>query len=456
MPEFKRLHISPLNPELLSIIVPKPILPLASNISYHSIQSSPERNYGYVTLPTAEADKIQKKLNGFILRGKKMRVGEARPEKGKRKLENDDAEEVEGSAAKKVRKEKKKAKREEGVLPGVELPKERKVKRGWTEPEAPAKSKEKKGKKEKKDKKSKLKPSSFTNEPEMLFKTKIPPNAAPLEDETSTKKKSKKRKKGESDHEVVVHEFSNTTKQPAFLREAPTSNGTKGSSEFIEGKGWVDEAGNLIEEASKTRQTRSKASTNGSKTEAKAPKNPTSQPPKVSIPIIGLSTSTNTSPHLLNEDETSSSGSSSDSDSNSPSLPSPRQNRLSITRSSATPPPAPHPLETLFKRPSTAASASASTPRKPNLEVTTSFSFFDEAPLTGLPQTPFTRRDLRERGLRSAAPTPDTAMPGKGFWGLERGGSGGDDDDDDGDVSAPEEQGYDLPVLGEEGGGGVD
>ena len=482
MPEFKRLHISPLNPELLSIVVPKPVLPLASNISYHSIQSSPERNYGYVTLPTAEADKIQKKLNGFILRGKKMRVGEARPEKGKRKLENDDAEEVEGSVTKKVRKEKRKSKGEDGVLPGVELPKERKVKRGWTEPEAPAKSKEKKGKKEKKDKKSKLKPSSYTNEPELLFRTKVPPNAAPLQDETSTiKKKSNKRKNGEVDREVVVHEFSNTTKRPAFLREAQTVNGEKGSSEYIESKGWVDEAGNLVEEASKARQTRSKASTNGSTKEAKAPKKPTSQPPKVEIPIIGLSTSTNTSPQLLNEDETSSSGTSSDSDSaneidnappnksipptlpkasssaspaspTSPSTPPPRLHRLSITRSSATPPPpAPHPLETLFKRPSTAASA---TPRKPNLEVTTSFSFFDasvdEAPLTGLaaPQTPFTRRDLRERGQRSAAPTPDTAMPGKSFWGLEREGGA---DDMDGDVSGPEGmEGYALPILGEE------
>lgn len=501
MPEFKRLHISPLNPDLLTVVVPKPVLPLASGISYHSIQSSPDSGYGYVTLPTAEADKIQKKFNGFILKGKKMRIGEARPEKGKRKLENDDVEEVEGSATKKVRKEKKKSKREEGILPGVELPKERKVKRGWTEAELPAK--QKKEKKEKKEKKSKLKSSSYTNEPELLFKTKVPPNVAPLEEQTSTiNKKSKKRKKGEVDREVIVHEFTNTTKQPAFLRDALPVNSKKGASEYVEGKGWVDEAGNLVEEESKARQTRSKAGTDGSAKEAKAPTKKAGQAPKVEIPIIGLSTPTNTSPQLLNEDKTSSSGSSTDSDSaaESQSIPpplrkpnpssasptssasseasSPRLNRLSITRSSATPPPIsldplphqppsppqppPHPLETLFKRPSTAASA---TPRKPNLEVTTSFSFFDqdveEAPLTGVvgllaPQTPFTRRDLSERGQRSAAPTPDTAMPGKGFWGLERGVGG--DEDDDGDVSGPE--GYILPGLGEreegEGEGSID
>jgi len=33
------------------------------------------------------------------------------------------------------------------------------------------------------------------------------------------------------------------------------------------------------------------------------------------------------------------------------------------------------------------------------------------------PMTPFTKRDLQSRGLRSAAPTPDTAMPTRAtFW----------------------------------------
>ena len=253
MPEFKRLHISPLTPELLPLVVSKALFPFASNISYHTIQSSPERNYGYVTLPATEADKIQKKLSGSILKGSRMRVGEARPGNGKRKLEDGGTEGGEAPASKKVRQEKKKTRREEGVLPGVELPKDRKVKRGWTEPEASGKSKKSsKVPKDKKEKKSKTKPSSFTDQPELLFKTTVPPNAAPLQDE---KKKSKKRKKGESGRDVVVHEFSNTTKQPAFLRDGQVVNGKEATSEFIEGKGWVDEAGNVVEAERKTRQT---------------------------------------------------------------------------------------------------------------------------------------------------------------------------------------------------------
>lgn len=418
-----------------------------------------------------------------------MRVNEARPEKGKRKLENEDTEDAEGSATIKARKEKKKPKREEGVLPGVELPKERKVKRGWTEPEAPSKSKKSsRVTKEKGEKKPKAKPSSFTNEPELLFKTTIPPNATPLQDEvSSTKNKVKKRKRGETDREVLVHEFSNTTKQPVFLRDSQAVNGKKGASEYVEGQGWVDEAGNIIDPEHKPGRTRSKAMKEQPQKVEGAKNGKPRIEPKVNIPTIGLTKTTNTSPKLLNDDETSSSGSSLDSaseaeseapkkttshppqkassppsaSSDSDEAASSRVNRLSITRSSATPPPtttsppppsAPHPLETIFKRPRAAASA---TPRKPNLEVTTSFSFFDpdvdEAPLTGVgllaPQTPFTRRDLNERGQRSAAPTPDTAMPGRSFWGADREGSLGDD----GDVSGPEGmEGYSLPILGEE------
>lgn len=488
MTQLKRLHISPLTPELLPLVIPKAILPFASEISYHTIQSSPERNYGYVTLPTMEADKIQKKLNGSILKGSKMRIGEARPEKGKRKLEDTDAEERDAPTPKKVRKDKKKSKREDGVLPGVELPEERKVKRAWTEPDAPPKSKKSsQALKDKKEKKSKAKPSSLTDKPELLFKTSVPPNATPLLDE---KKKSKKRKKGESKKDVVVHEFSNTTKQPAFLRDSNAVNG-KPTSKFVDGEGWFDEAGNRVEQEHDSRRTRSRT-----EKETTSPAIEIAKPSKrsiVKVPTIGLSTSTNASPRLLNEDETSSSGSSLDSasdaeigapkhtspqrltkstkppdaaaSSSSSATSSPRVNRLSITRASATPPPTatnpnptppptttttPHPLETLFKRPR--AAASVTTPlKKPNLEVTTSFSFFDpdveEAPLTGVgllaPQTPFTRRDLRERGQRSAAPTPDTAMPGKSFWPKD------DGSDDDGDVSAPEGmEGYSLPLKG--------
>ncbi|KAL9036953.1 MAG: hypothetical protein Q9214_005909, partial [Letrouitia sp. 1 TL-2023] len=102
---------------------------------------------------------------------------------------------------------------------------------------------------------------------------------------------------------------------------------------------------------------------------------------------------------------------------------------LSISRSSPTPPLESssfksskelHPLEALFKRPTNAASQ---TPKKPSLEVRTSFNFFepdaDESSNTKLviPQTPFTQQDYQRRRMRSAAPTPDTAAPGRATFG---------------------------------------
>ncbi|KAG6995801.1 hypothetical protein G7Y79_00041g077530 [Physcia stellaris] len=396
MPEFKRLHISPLNPELLSIIVPNPVLPLVSNISYHSIQSSPERNYGYVTLPTAEADKIQKKLNGFILRGKKMRVGEARPEKGKRKLENDDAEEVEGSVTKKVRKEKKKSKGEEGVLPGVELPKDRKVKRGWTEPEAPAKSKEKKGKKDKKDKKSKLKPSSYTNEPELLFKTKVPPNAAPLEDETSTsKKKSKKRKKAEQ----------------------PDRRGEQSTSDQIKSQHKRDSKGSKSTEETHPPTSQSRDPNHRPLNLHKHFAPPNQRRRNIlQRHLIRLRTRLRTShqPHP-----------SSPPQSLSQPLPPTLPSRLSITRSSATP------------------TTTIPTPARNALQ-TPLHGRERHAPKT---QPRNAVHETRSQGEGPAERGADAGYcdAGEELLGVEREGDG------DGDVSGPEGmEGYALPVLGEE------
>ena len=132
-----------------------------------------------------------------------------------------------------------------------------------------------------------------------------------------------------------------------------------------------------------------------------------------------------------------------------------RVERLSIARSSATPSPVEgpqptlpaatnevHPLEALFKRPNNAASH---TPKKPNLEVSTSFRFFDpdvdegESQALLIPQTPFTQQDIRQRRQRSAAPTPDTAAPGKTFgdvWAGTSDVSDRDDDDEDEDAAA--------------------
>jgi len=455
MPERIRLHISPLTPDLLPTILAPSSLSTASNLSFHSLQTFPERNYGYLELPAMEAAKIKKKLNGSILKGSKLKIEEARPEKKMKRPAEDDNEEA--GAAKRARKVAKKQKREAGVLPGFELPKERKVRRGWTEPAASSKGgkgKEvAKGVKEKKSKKSKVTVSQFSNEPELLFRTKVPPNAANF-----AKTGKGEPKPGKSDREVVVHEFSNTMKHASFLRDKQASSGKKTTSDFVEGKGWIDEDGNVIEAPPKEKrpakklvpqvavitkgakrdrasssvasdETSSSGSSSASEDDSdKSEAEDTAVPPepahltstgKVHDENILRSNSVNGSED--ESDATSSSGSSSSSDSdeetNLPTVnvPSPQATSTEV-----------HPLEALFKKPKI---ASLDTPRKPNLEVKTSFSFFgsedksDEQTSRLMPQTPFTQHDLQYRSIRSAAPTPDTAAPNKtvfgNLWGRE-------------------------------------
>ena len=48
-----------------------------------------------------------------------------------------------------------------------------------------------------------------------------------------------------------------------------------------------------------------------------------------------------------------------------------------------------------------------------------------------MPETPFNSQDLRSRGLRSAAPTPDTAAPGRSLWNKGHGNNGPEDDKDE-------------------------
>lgn len=473
----KRLHISPLSAELLPTVLNPLLLQQASNISFHTIETFPEKNYGYIDLPDMEADKLKKKLKGSLLKGTKMRVEEARPKKATAYDGDDGASEGNG----KMRRSKKAKVREEGVIPGHEL-RDRKVKRGWTEPASDDVKSSKKGK-DKDGRKPKKRKASLTGEVECLFKTTLPPNATAAADLKDGK--VKKRKQGDSSRDVVVHEFTNTTKHPSFLRDKLGANGKKGVSEYVEGRGWVDTDGNILETEPKRRRRKTKPAEEEevpAKEEAKPRSRRSSRLEAPSVQIIAPKT--RRAREEVVEDETSSSGSSSSKDSESeaeasePSPPpkkatasSPKQKqnglgisgaeddgvstnqvqRLSITRSSATPPPsqsiaptsAPaqpstevHPLEALFKRPNTAASASL-TPKKPNLEVSTSFSFFDPdideggSQSTLMPQTPFTQQDIRHRRQRSAAPTPDTAMPGKTFGDVWEGTSDIDDDDEE-------------------------
>ncbi|RFU76732.1 hypothetical protein TARUN_5535 [Trichoderma arundinaceum] len=290
--DFVRLHITPLDAELVKVVIPASVLPVARNISYHTLETFPERRYGFVELPEADAEKLRRKLNGTTLKGCKMRIEKARPETRIEPTgEEDEIPEKKSKSSKDGKEKSKKRKREPDVLEGVALL-DRKVKRGWTETPTTNKRKTRKDKENKdkekekeKEKKKRLK-SKYTEGEECLLKTKLPPNTmknlAP--EELEQKKRSKK--KGSS-RQVVIHEFEKTTKFPSFLK-ASTATDRKAASEFVKGKGWVDEEGNVVEEVKE-------------KEKAKAPP----RPKKVSKPRP-------VSEEPEDDDSTSSSGTSSE------------------------------------------------------------------------------------------------------------------------------------------------
>ncbi|KAL8690655.1 MAG: hypothetical protein Q9218_003949 [Villophora microphyllina] len=481
MLDVQRLYVSPLDAELLPVILPGPLREVAQNISFHTLQSLPDKRYGYFELPKPEADHLKKKLNGSILRGVKMRVDQARPRKREGPLVEDTAVSKEGPEKKgmKVKSKGSSTTKEDGVLPGIELPVERKVQRGWTEPAA-KEAKKAMRQRGKASNAADARASTYTDGPECLFKTKLPPNVGGNTSQDSLPmQKPKKRKRGESERDVVVHEFERTTKQANFLRDENKLGNTEFASSYLEGQGWLDKDGNIIEAERVTRRTRSKAtSIAGSNGVLRSPN--VNNAKLASKREIGRS-----SKRVVNEksgfvpmEETSSSGSSTSDSEEETAVPVPvgdasthdqqslgaleheaasegnidseheintvQVRGLSISRSSPTPPPETskevHPLEALFKRPLNAASE---TPRKPSLEVKTGFSFFepdiDEDSITrvAIPQTPFTQQDFQERRLRSAAPTPDTAAPGKTTFGrVLSWGSGREDVESDEDEAA--------------------
>ena len=450
MPELVRLHISPLTPELLSKIIPASVLPLVSEASFHTIETFPEHSYGYINLPTIEAEKIKKKLNGTILRGSKMKVEEARKKKEMSDKKGDEVPEVVDDGDRKLRKSERKRKRGDGVLPGYELEDERKVKRGWTEPAKISKDKKvKKAEKDvsgKQDRKKKAQQSVYTDKPECLFKTKLPPNVPGKLGKDA--RGSKKSKRSKDDRETVVHEFENTTKHPTFLRDGSVGKKKKLVKEYDEARGWVDEDDSVVDQAPAKVV---KKSTNSKPTMTQ--KDSTT----INIMVTDKPNKLKSKPELRTEldDETSSSGTSSsseesDSDEDDASVESQSKPMPTLEVSQSSPTTAePHPLEALFKKPKVPLQNKDVTSRKPDLEVKVPFSFFDNhedqdndehsededahakesveasskkskarsLPNLSIPQTPFTQRDRHWRSQRSAAPTPDTAAPSKKTFG---------------------------------------
>ncbi len=486
---YTRLHITPFDLSLQNVVIPASVLPHARNISYHTIETFPEKRFGFVDLPTMDADKLKKKLNGAVLRGTKIRVETALPEP----IPEPAADTHKTETKKEKKKKSKKRKHEADMMEGVQL-EGRKVKRGWTTTEQEMiEEKRKKARKEKKDKKpskdekkdkkdTKKKKatvkSKYTDEPECLFKTKLPAPIPSTEtrategEEASAHSKKRKRKR---DREVIVHEFEKTTKYPTFLKSSSPGAGAEAAT-FEDGIGWVDSTGKVVEPAKSKRRPEG----------IPAPDPPK---PRKAIPISqeedgdddddDEETSSSGSSSSDEDDDTPSSGSESDaSDKQAETVAPPKQLKIETTASSSPlaiarpkssgsitnlsikiPPTTPvakkiHPLEALYKRPQGGDSGpNGGSEAKP-------FSFFDNedgieeeeeenstAPVSQAPMTPFTTQEFEFRNIRSAAPTPDTAHPSRSFnfWASQGSVDDAELDEDDnvaglGDVEEEQEQ----------------
>lgn len=485
--EYTRLHISPLDPQLLKVIVPEAVLPKARGVSFHTIQTFPDKPFGFVELPTSAADKIKKKLNGAVLKGNKIRIEPARPAFDMPKpseiavADAATGADVEHTTKKsKISKKDRKRKRDPNEIVGVELEEGRKVKRGWTlspdeaklkKRKEKEKEKEKKEKKSSKDKKEKTKKkkrepeSEYTEGPECLVKTSLPPNKRPIvesndnggvgadDDGTEKKKKSRKHK-----HQVVVHEFENTSKFPTFLK-ASTISTSDTPSDFVEGKGWVDDKGEVVQEVKSTRpltfpktyvekkkkkkqaivEDDTTSSSGSSDEEEDSDDDDDDKQSKVEADSEQPST---TAPENGPDLQTTSGSAGSDIASQSAS-PGPISASSAKSLSIRIPPATPsstkvHPLEALYKKQKQEEAAANS-----NTADAEPFSFFgggdieeeEEEEVNGaelamneddgenspidhsegvqMPMTPFSKQDFESRGLRSAAPTPDTAHPSR-------------------------------------------
>lgn len=482
---YTRLHITPLDADLLSVVLSSSIRPRARNVSYHTLEAFPERRYGFVELPTSDADKIKQKLNGAVLKGVKIRIEQARPETMPVPL--GDAAMAGEKAPKRERKPRdsdklRKRKREGEEIPGVELEPGRKVKRGWTVPAEESRTrkvKEKREKRDKSDKSGKDKDkarkerrevkSKYTEHAECLVKSSVPNTTAPtaaVNDGDDGEAEGKKKRKKSKTKEVVIHEFEKTTKFPTFLKTAgPSSSARKPNLEFVDGKGWVDEEGTVVE-AVKTRSTIAIAS--GTPAAISSDNKPSSDESEDEAPEEKDTAENSVQP---TETSTPSAREKSKPITPIPAPPSfptsdhPRPESSSSAKSLTIkiPPTTPtvHPLEALYKRPKQQQQQDANGSPAPAQQAEAEpFSFFGhadgsdeemgeeeedgEGATVQMPMTPFTRQDFESRGVRSAAPTPDTAHMNRTFrlWPRGEAGEGieeGDEDEKEEDDDEPDE-----------------
>lgn len=458
-----RLHITPFNASLYDRLIPASIQPLAQDVSYHTVQTFPERGFGYVELPAMEAEKLKKKLNGSIFKGSKVRIEEARPEKGlnkKRDAEGDDDED-ERRAKKRARRERKEKRNTDGkVLSGHELEEGRHVKRGWTDADGAKKSRGKSTKSEEKAMRAK----HTTDGKKMRFKTSVPPNAVPLDAKVKPKAKDKKLKGSKLKKTTIVQEFSRSRNPSQGV--APSVSDSKPVVAYEDGRGWVDEDGNVVEaerpsKRKKRPQVESEqdggAETNHRKRELDDQvlrvKLSATDEMDLDSPLDDHATAPENESakdlQLAEAQENDDASDTSDLDSNKSTTSIDEQDSQDDEPESSAK--AVHPLEALYKR---SAPDAASAGKHRLAPIDTSFSFFGSEPNDAAaadaaeegdnpaahpPQTPHTREDIEWRAQRSAAPTPDTAAIGKRFSFVfgpdeDEDGDGDGDDGDEGDA----------------------
>jgi hypothetical protein len=486
--DYTRLHITPLDQDIVKVIIPAALLPSARNLSFHTIDTFPEKRYGFVDLPQMEADKLKRKLNGATLKGSKMRIEKARPEERVEPCGDAEAEaETEPRSKRAKSKDEagglKKRKRDHNAIEGVVLPHDRKVKRGWTE-SADTKRKNKKNKdkstQDKSQEKRRRLKSKYTEQDECLLKTKLPPNTVGNLAPADAYKK--KKKKGNT-REITVHEFEKTTKFPSFLKlSVPETNG-KPAIEFVQGKGWVDEDGNVVEVV-KEKVVPAAAPKRKEAVQKKEIVQEEEDDEEDDTSSSGTSSEDDDSESAESEEEAvqdvdggsdgTPSDDSSDQEEQEQSLLSARKDDARPASSSSSksltikiPPATPsasehevHPLEALYKRAKPEADA-AQTPAQESQP----FSFFggdpesndddvqEEPAASAMPMTPYSRQDFEWRNVRSAAPTPDTAHPSrmKNFWASQEGDADIDDAPEVEDEEDDEEEG--APAQGQAGSG---
>lgn len=448
------MHITPFSKDLAQAFLSKDLNLATDTISYHTLETFPEHNYGYIELPTMEAVKLKKKLHGSILKGKRICIEQARPPKRVFVPEKNEGDSL--LPKKQESGPSKKSRKSDAELQGHELASERRIKRGWTEPEK---------RNEATSLAARASPrvaSQYTEKPECMFRLQVPLNREI--DTPGSKRKEKDQGTKKAKKVKLVHEFEKSVIQPSFIRNETGSTNVGVAAEYVDGKGWVDKDGIVLEGAGQ-RQLRSSSRTTQSQRAHTLPKSTIpslahkssrggqrssrkndedrdkQEDTAIATPEGGCSAHINISIADVVDEETSSSGISSSSlESSSQSDEEPEQalesleNIRDISEANSTAGLAVHPLEALFKRPKQAASQ---THGKRPLEIKTTFNFFEPDEEQKLPQTPFTTRDLQLRGLRSAAPTPDTAHPTRRFFAESVSPSNQTGTDDRADLDGP-------------------